>query len=348
MGNSHEKFMRRAIELADCGRCTAAPNPRVGAVLVHDGKIIGEGFHHHAGAPHAEANAIHAVKQQELLQKATLYVNLEPCNHFGKTPPCSDLIIQKQIPKVVIANKDSFAKGKGQGIEKLMKHGVKVVSGIMEKEGRELNRRFFSFHEKNRPYIILKFAKTLDGFMARNPEEAKKGNRISGDLSKQLVHLWRAEEQAILIGKNTAKIDNPELTCREVAGENPLRIAIDERLELPQHLHIFNRQVPTILLNSKVDKKEKNLHFFKKNPGKELISDVIELAVQKNILSLIVEGGANILQQFIDANAWDEARIFVGNKVFKRGIKAPLVEGILHAHQCIEEDQLFTYRNPKA
>lgn len=348
MEEADKKFMQRAIALADLGKYSAAPNPRVGAVIVHDGKIIGEGFHHAFGEAHAEVNAIHSVKNPDLLKKSTLYVNLEPCSHYGKTPPCSELIIKHQIPRLLIANSDPFKRVNGKGVKQLRSHGVEVITKVLEQEGQALNRRFFTFHQKQRPYIILKFAKSKDGYIARKPGDEHLGKWITGDLSKQLVHLWRAEEQAILIGKNTAKIDNPQLNCREVAGKSPLRLVIDSQLELPKSLTIFNDAQPTLLINQKIEKRQQNTRFLKRPLGEKLPESIISICKEENLLSIIVEGGATILKQFIKADLWDEARILSGELLFHSGIKAPEIEGELIRQEKVESDLIQYYRNPRA
>ncbi|HZH70213.1 MAG TPA: bifunctional diaminohydroxyphosphoribosylaminopyrimidine deaminase/5-amino-6-(5-phosphoribosylamino)uracil reductase RibD, partial [Flavobacteriaceae bacterium] len=251
MSFSHEKYMQRALFLAQKGRFTTSPNPRVGAVIVHKNKIIGEGYHRQFGEAHAEPNAVASVKDKSLLAESTLYVTLEPCSHHGKTPPCVDLILKHKIPEVFIASKDPFEKVNGSGIEKLREAGVNVKIGLLEKEALELNKRFFTFHQKKRPYIILKWAETADGFIGRLQSDPKKEDSwITSAESKQLVHLWRAEEDGILVGSNTALADRPQLDCREVFGKNPLRILIDENLDVPLSFAIFNKKAPTIVFNA--------------------------------------------------------------------------------------------------
>lgn len=338
-------YMKRAIEIAQLGRYTVAPNPRVGCVIVCQNNIIGEGFHKHYGEAHAEVNAINSVKDMSMLKESTLYVTLEPCSHHGKTPPCSDLIIKHKIPKVVIANADPFAEVNGNGIRRLESHGVDVSLGILKKEGEELNKRFLSFYKKNRPYIVLKFAKSQDGFLARNKENKHLGNWISGKRAKELVHLWRSEEQAILIGKNTALEDNPLLTCREVDGSNPIRIVIDAQLELPQTLNIFNTDAKTIILNKKINKTSGKIRWVKMEMDESLIKELMAFCYENKILSVLVEGGANILSQFLKTNYWDEARIFKGQRVFNNGVKAPHIKNTPIVKRMVEEDELFIFKN---
>lgn len=324
--NADEIFMQRALQLADLGRLTAAPNPRVGAVIVYKNKIIGEGFHQQYGEPHAEVNAVASVKDSSILSESTIYVTLEPCSHFGKTPPCADLLIQHAFKRVVICNKDPFEKVDGNGIKKLRKAGIEVAVGCLEKEGREINRRFFTFHEKQRPYIILKWAQSADGFIAPKNNQQK---WISNPILKQIVHLWRAEEDTILVGKNTAIADNPELTVREVAGTNPTRILIDKELSVPKSNKIFNGVAPTIILNAKKTEKQNNLEYIKIETRNSLAKTVTNICHQRNLQSIIIEGGANILEQFIATNLWDEARIIKGDSTFETGVKAPKIKGNL-------------------
>ncbi|HRS53852.1 MAG TPA: bifunctional diaminohydroxyphosphoribosylaminopyrimidine deaminase/5-amino-6-(5-phosphoribosylamino)uracil reductase RibD, partial [Bacteroidales bacterium] len=244
-------YIRRCFDLARLGMGKVAPNPMVGCVIVNGNKIIGEGYHQEYGGYHAEVNAINSVIDKDLLKTAVLYVNLEPCAHYGKTPPCTDLIISSQIPKVVISNVDPFEKVAGKGINKLRAAGISVIVGVLKQDGKELNKRFFTFCEQKRPYIILKWAQSLDGFIdkERNSNEKLKGPTwITGDFFKKVVHKWRAEEQAIMVGTNTAINDNPKLTVREVPGKNPLRIVIDRVLKLPHNLNLFDSSTPTLVL----------------------------------------------------------------------------------------------------
>ncbi len=322
--NSDEIFMHRCIELARQAEGLTFPNPMVGSVIVHNGKIIGEGFHQKQGSPHAEVNAINSVKDQSLLENSTLYVNLEPCSHHGKTPPCSLLIIQKKIKKVVIGCVDTFSEVSGKGIEMLKNAGIEVQVGILEEESRELNRRFFTFFEKNRPYIILKWAETTDGFIDYN-REVVKDNRptwISNAQSLRLVHKWRSREQAILVGSTTALKDNPSLTVRNWSGKNPLRIVIDRNNKLPNDLSLFDKNVETIMFTSNI-KEDREITQVKIDNFDNPIPQIIEYLYKREIQSIIIEGGATILSQFISQNLWDEARIFVGNKKFIDGVKAP-------------------------
>ena len=319
----YEAYMQRCIELAQNGAGNVSPNPMVGAVVVHDDKVIGEGYHQLYGEAHAEVNAINAVKDKSLLAKATIYVSLEPCVHFGKTPPCSDLIIESKIPNAVIGCRDSYTEVDGKGIEKLRKAGVNVIFGVLEKACLALNKRFFTFHEKKRPYIILKWAQSQDGFMdKKRTDTCPTINWITHPNTKQLTHKWRSEEDAILIGKNTAINDNPELTTRAVDGKNPTRIVIDRKLELSKDLKIFNSASKTIILNElKNEENDSILH--KKVFFESFFDDLWSICTENDIISLIVEGGAFTLNQFIEKDLWDEARVLTGDPFFEEGVKAP-------------------------
>jgi len=344
--STNEIYMQRCIQLALKGAGKVAPNPMVGAVVVYQGEIIGEGYHENYGAAHAEVNAIGSVHDKEKLKHATIYVSLEPCNHYGKTPPCSDLIVSSGINNVVIGCVDSFEKVAGAGLEKLKNAGISVTIGVLEKECRELNKRFFTFHEKKRPYIFLKWAQTQDAFISRWPADilSKNDNWISGPESKMIVHQLRANEQAILVGTNTAKIDNPELTTRLVDGKNPLRIAIDKNLVLPQNLHLFDHSTPTLVINKIKNETSKNLEYLKIDEP-NIIEELLHELHNRNIISLIVEGGALTLNTFIDKGLWDEAFIFSSNKKFNTGISAPCVSGQIRQQNACGADQFTILRN---
>lgn len=335
--------MQRCIELAANGLGHVAPNPMVGAVVVHNGKIIGEGFHQQFGKEHAEVNAINQVKEkslQELLPEAILYVNLEPCTHVGKTPPCTDLIIESKISKVVIGNVDPYEKVSGSGIKKLQEANVSVEAGVLEKECRLLNKRFFTFHEKRRPYILLKYAQSLDGFISAETTTIET-RWITNEFSRQRVHQWRSEEQAILIGTNTAQSDNPSLTTRDWKGNNPLRIVLDRDLKLSGSLNLFDANAPTLIFNSNKNERKEHLEFLKIDFNENILSQVLNSLYQKNIQSVIVEGGSKLLQSFIDAKIWDEARLFIGNKFIGKGLKAPAIHGKVISEENILKDRLL-------
>lgn len=344
--NIHEKYIKRCIELAKNGLGTTYPNPLVGSVIVCKGIIIGEGWHIKAGQPHAEVNAVNSVKDKSLLAKATIYVSLEPCSHFGKTPPCCDLIIKNKIPNVVIGTVDPNIKVAGNGIKKLIEAGINVTVGVLEAECNELNKRFFTFHEKKRPYVILKWAKSQDGFVAPKEKSEKKPVWITGIYSRQLVHKWRTEEQAILVGTQTVVDDNPTLTARDWHGNNPIRVVLDQNNRIPQESHIHDNDVKTILLsgNKTVAQKE-NTIFESIDFTKNIAQQVLECLYKQQIQSVIIEGGSQTLQTFIASNLWDEARVFVGKVQFKTGIKAPIFSNKQFEKKHIGTDELLIYRN---
>ncbi len=337
--------MNRCIELAQKGLKSVAPNPLVGCVIVSEGKIIGEGYHMKYGEAHAEVNAINQVKNKELLIKSTLYVSLEPCAHFGKTPPCTNLIIEHKIPHVVIGCIDPFAKVAGKGIEKLKASGVKVKVGILEKEALELNRRFFTFHEKKRPYIILKWAQTLDGFIdVIRKDDLPSINWITAAQTKQLTDTWRSEEMAILVGKNTVLNDNPNLTVRTILGKSPIRLIIDKENKLPKELNVFDNSQQTVIFNSKVNLDADNVQCVKISFD-DTLKELLSWLYQNNIQSVLVEGGAYTLQQFIDENFWDEARIYTGETYFNNGVKSPSIKMENFQRDAYGNDQITLLEN---
>jgi diaminohydroxyphosphoribosylaminopyrimidine deaminase/5-amino-6-(5-phosphoribosylamino)uracil reductase len=331
-----EIFMRRALELAELGRGSVSPNPLVGSVIVHDSKIIGEGWHKKFGEPHAEVNAVNAVNDKSLLRKSTLYVNLEPCSHTGKTPPCADMLIANGIQKVVIANLDSNPLVSGDGVRKLRSSGIEVTSGILDKAGHELNKRFFTFMEKQRPYIVLKWAETADGFIARENYDSK---WISNEYSRQIAHKWRSEEDAILVGAKTAAHDNPQLNVRDWSGRDPVRIVLDRFLRLDKKLNVFDKKQKTILYNVLKHEEHSNL-ILARVEDEDFISNVVTDLFKRNIQSLLVEGGATTLNLFIEHNLWDEARIFQSPRLFEKGIAGPTIRGKLHESHSIQSDAL--------
>ncbi|MBC8265613.1 MAG: bifunctional diaminohydroxyphosphoribosylaminopyrimidine deaminase/5-amino-6-(5-phosphoribosylamino)uracil reductase RibD [Flavobacteriales bacterium] len=335
-------FMKRCIELASKAIGYTSPNPMVGSVIVYDGDIIGEGYHEKYGEAHAEVNAINSVKDKSLLSKSTLYVNLEPCAHFGKTPPCSNLIIEHKIPKVVIGCVDTFSEVAGKGIQKMKDAGIEVVVGVLEEESRVLNKRFFTFHEKKRPYITLKWAESKDGYIA--PKNQTEPFWMTSSESKKIVHKWRAEEDAILVGRITAEKDNPSLTVREVEGKNPTRIVIDKYLKLDKDLNLFNSEANTLIFNS-IKSEENRENKFIKIDFNNLIENILEELYKLNIQSVIIEGGSTTLQSFIDNNLWDEARVFTTNKTLNEGVKSPNIEGEITSEEEIGGDKLKTITN---
>jgi diaminohydroxyphosphoribosylaminopyrimidine deaminase/5-amino-6-(5-phosphoribosylamino)uracil reductase len=336
-------FMRRCLELAQLGIQEVAPNPMVGAVIALDGKIIGEGYHQKFGEAHAEVNAIRSVKDKSKLSDSTIYVSLEPCSHFGKTPPCSDLLIQYQFKRVVIACQDPNPKVAGKGIAKLQKAGIETTLGVMEKEAIFLNRRFFTFQNKKRPYIVLKWAQSADGFIdkTRNANEPAKINWISSPETKTLVHHWRSQEQAILIGKQTVINDNPNLTVREIYGKNPIRIIIDSQLQTPLASKLFTDGSKTIVLNRLKTEQHGNIlyHQIDQLNTEKILDALYEL----NIQSVLVEGGSRTLQHFIVNRKWDEAKVIRSSNNFESGTKAPVLQEIPNSHKLFFSDQIFFY-----
>ncbi len=343
----HEKYIQRCIQLAKNGLGTTYPNPLVGSVIVHNNKVIGEGWHYQSGQPHAEVNAISAVKDTTLLKHATIYVSLEPCSHYGKTPPCSDLIIAKGIKKVVIGTIDPFAKVSGAGIQKLINSGCDVVVGVLEKECQELNKRFLTFHNNKRPYIILKWAETTNGFIAPGIKDKREPVWITNEQSRQLVHKWRAEEQAILVGRTTVIKDNPSLTTRDWPGQHPIRIVIDRSGQVPENSTVLNNKTPTIIITSEENKNNNTdlTTYETVHTKNNTVEEICSILHQHNIQSVIIEGGQHTINSFISKNLWDEARIFMGNITFDAGIKAPTIQAKLIAEKQIMNDTLKIYRN---
>ena len=330
----HEKYINRCLQIAKNGLGTTRPNPMVGAVIVYNKKIIGEGFTSPYGQAHAEVNAINSVKDKSLLSKSTIYVTLEPCSHYGKTPPCSDLIIENKIPNVVIGCIDDNPEVAGKGIQKLRDAGCSVIVGVLEKECKKHLKRFFTFHNKKRPYIILKWAETKDGFIAPQTKDEQKPAWITNIYSRQLVHKWRAEEQAILVGTNTVTEDNPSLTVRDWSGNNPTRIILDRNSKLDTSFSVFNTQAETITIT------EKDIDF-----EKPIAHQIGSFLHSKYINSVIIEGGSKTLQTFIEEDIWDEARVFTGDSEFKSGVKAPDFKGNLISETKIKTNTLRIYTN---
>ena len=343
---THELYMSRCLELAKRGLGRTAPNPLVGSVIVNQNRIIGEGYHHQYGMPHAEVNAIRSVPDRAALKNAILYVNLEPCSHQGKTPPCADLIIKEGIPEVIIGNTDPNPLVAGKGIEKLKKAGVRVTTGILQEECAFVNRRFFTYHQKKRPYIILKWAKTKDGLIDMvRPEKDTKPAWISNEISKMLVHKWRTEEQGILVGTNTAFLDDPRLNVREWKGLSPARMVIDESLSLPERLHLFDNTQRTIVFNALKNSRDGNIEYVKLDFGHNILYDIMEYLYEESFQSVIVEGGRMLLEKLLEACLWDEARVFIGNKMFFNGIPSPEIRDIKPQEYRILDDVLLVYSN---
>ncbi len=344
----HEKYMQRCLDLAGLGMGTVSPNPMVGAVVVMDTVIIGEGYHHQYGGAHAEVNAINQVISAfsdwaELLDQSTLYVSLEPCAHYGKTPPCADLIIKHKIPKVVVGCRDPFEEVNGKGIDKLRDAGVEVITGVLEEDCKWLNRRFFTRVQMHRPYVILKWAQTADGFFTPDNDSQF---WITGSESRKLVHQWRGEEDAVLVGKRTAMIDDPQLNVRLAPGRSPKRVVIDRRLELNENLNLFDHSVETLIFNEIKTAIEGNIKYIALEDFDRYVPQYIlyQLYLQ-DIQSVIVEGGAQTLNSFIEAGLWDEARVFTGSVYLEHGIKSPGIRGVNGGEFKIGNDKLLILKN---
>lgn len=343
--NTHEKYIRRCFELARQGLGKVQPNPMVGAVIVCDGEIIGEGFHEKYGEAHAEVNAIQSVLSTrenalELLRKSTIYVNLEPCAHTGKTPPCADLLIKYKIPTVVISNIDPFGSVNGKGVEKLKKSGATVITDVLKEEGYKLNKRFFTYHTLQRPYVILKWAESSDKFITI--AENKRTN-ISGDQAKVLNHKWRSEEQAILVGTKTVLVDNPVLTVRDWVGNNPVRVIIDKDLKLTKELNIFNSDSKTIVFNNYKTERDDNIQYVQIDFYGLVPQFILYQLYLMEIQSLIVEGGAYTINEFLQYGLWDEIRVFRSKQSLGTGVLAPALEGRLDFQEDLGDDVLYIY-----
>ena len=340
------QYLSRCLDLAGNGASFAAPNPMVGAVTVYDGKIIGEGYHRRYGDAHAEPNVINAIEDKNLLKNTTLYVNLEPCSHYGKTPPCADLIIAHEIPRVVIGTLDPNPKVAGRGIERLCQAGIDVQCGVLEAECRQLNKHFFTFQEKKRPYVTLKWAQTHDGFidvMRKNAEIPPLS--ISNEMTKIIAHKARAEHQAILVGTNTAVLDNSRLSVRHWSGRNPIRIAIDRNGRIPRNSHLFDRSTRTIIFTEKALENSENLEFIRLSFDDDFLKNLIQNIYNRNINSVLVEGGAQLLNSFIKQNLWDEARVEISPAEIKNGVRAPIIPQIPAEEKIIQGHRIVCYRN---
>lgn len=342
----HQLYMQRCIDLAQKGIGNVAPNPMVGAVLVHENRIIGEGWHQQFGGPHAEVNCIKSVAAADLslVPQSTLYVSLEPCNHYGKTPPCTELIIRSQIKKVVLACSDPFEKVNGRGFKILRDNGVEVITDILEKEAIGLNKRFFNFHQHQRPYVILKWAESADGYIALPQGKTVK---ISNEITDKLVHKWRSEEAAIIVGTNTVINDNPSLTTRQWTGRNPLRIFIDKRLRVSENYNMLNNNTDTMILNLIKNEKVGVNEFVLINDETKLIEELFGLLYKKGIQSLIVEGGTRLLQSFIESNYWNEARVIKNSALFlKEGLSSPILKNnVRFKQERVGTDAIDYYLN---
>lgn len=339
-------YMQRCIELAQKGLGHVSPNPMVGCVIVLEGTIIGEGYHRKYGEAHAEVNAIKSVKDKELLKRATLYVNLEPCCHVGKTPPCTDMIIRYQIPHVVIGCIDKYAEVNGKGVRQMQEAGIQVETGMLEEESLWLNRRFFTYHEKKRPYIFLKWAKTLDGFMdiERTAENPLQSYWITNHALKIINHKWRTEEDAIMIGTNTAVNDNPQLTAREYSGRNPVRVVIDRQQRIPASHAVFNEEAATLLFTEK-DLQRPNSECIVIDFTTPILPQMMQELHRRKILSVIIEGGRTLLQACIDHQLWDEAAIQTGDQYFHKGLPSPMLPNAPYLQQQEGSNTIDFYIN---
>lgn len=340
-----EKYMKRCIQLARNGRQNAQPNPMVGAVIACDGKIIGEGYHIRCGEGHAEVNAIASVKDKSLLERSTIYVSLEPCSHYGKTPPCADLIISKHIPRVVVGTIDPFAKVHGRGVEKLRQAGIDVTVGVCEEECKLLNKRFFTYHSKKRPFITLKWAQSADGFISADSEKDR--TVISDWYTQMLCHKRRAEHQAILVGKRTALVDNPSLDVRHWVGPNPVRLVIDSANSLPRSLNLFDGRVRTLVFTSADSCKESdNVELIHLDFSSDIVPQIMDFLYSEGIQTLLVEGGRELLQSFIDDGWWDEAYVETGNCIIGSGTEAPSIgHAPLASIRLMNGHEMSEYRN---
>lgn len=338
--------MSRCLQLAQYGDGYVAPNPMVGAVLVCGDVIIGEGYHKRYGEPHAEPNAIHSVKNVELLKQATLYVSLEPCSYYGKTPPCADLIVRSGIPRVVIGTLDPNPKVSGRGVEILRKAGIEVIVGVMEAECRELNKRFFIFQEEKRPYVLLKWAQTRDGFMDRKRmDRSEDPLLISNNITRQLTHKMRSENQSILVGANTVLLDNPSLTVRNWSGKSPVRIAIDRQRRIPGHFNILDGSIHTIVFTEREPEYKPNVEFVQVVFDGNGIKSILHKIYERNINSVLVEGGASILNSFLEAGLWDEANIEVSPQRINDGVKAPVLNVLPVSRKIYYNHDWLFYKN---
>lgn len=326
MEENDRMYMRRCIQLARKGKLNTAPNPMVGAVIVCDDKIIGEGYHVICGENHAEVNAIRSVEDESLLKRSTIYVSLEPCSHYGKTPPCADLIIEKGIPRVVIGCKDPFIKVSGRGIEKLRKAGIEVETGILEEECKELISHFIISNTLHRPYIILKWAESADGYLDINRSGGTPAI-LSTKLTAMLVHKKRAEADAIMVGTQTALLDNPSLNVRFWSGKNPTRIVLDRRLVLDKTLNLFNRQTQTLIYTTKKHPDSKNIEYITLDEVPCLLPQIMDDLHKRRVQTLLVEGGSKLLQTFINSEMWDEIFVERSQKKLYSGVKAPEIIG---------------------
>ena len=343
--NSHEGYMHSCLELAVKGLGRVAPNPMVGCIIAGENGIVGEGYHEIFGGPHAEINAINSVDHKASLEGATLYVNLEPCNHEGKTGPCTDAIIKSGIKKVVIGCTDPNPEVNGKGIEKLKQSGIEVTTGVLERECAEVNKRFFTFHKKKRPFIILKWAQTSDGFIDRKRTAQESPAKITQDEADMMVHLWRSQEQAIMVGTHTVVMDNPKLTTRKTKGASPVRVVLDRSLRIPTSSNVFDKSAPTIVFTEQKQGGNHGAEYIALNFDGTLLQNMLKELYNKNIQSVIVEGGEKLLKSFVDKDLWDEAKVFYSAKTLGEGVRAPNFPFPSKGEIRIGDDTLSLYRN---
>lgn len=336
--------MERCLQLAANGLGTTYPNPLVGAVVVHEQTIIGEGWHRKAGEPHAEVHAIGSVADKSLLKEATIYVNLEPCSHHGRTPPCANLIVESGIPKVVVGSLDPNPQVSGRGIAILKEAGIEVKTGVLLDKCNWLNRRFFTNQKKNRPYVVLKWAQSLDGFISPSHRTERAPVWITSKRARQWSHRLRTQEQAILVGSNTAKEDNPSLTARDWSGTNPLRVVLDRNLSLDRDLELLSGEVPTMIVSQREGKARANIDLARADFDKDLPRQILQILYDQKIQSVIIEGGAQTLQAYIDAGLWDEAYVLQGAGAFEQGLAAPKLQGIELSTESLGPDQITHYK----
>lgn len=344
---NHEIYINRCITLAQYSEGKTAPNPMVGAVLVYNDKVIGEGYHKEYGKTHAEVNAISSVKDKSLLKQSTLYVNLEPCSHYGKTPPCADLIIRSGIPRVVVGMRDVNPKVNGNGINMLRNAGIEVIEGVLENDCKYLNRRFVTFIEKKRPYILLKWAQTFDNFIDIHRYSSDvKPLKISNKVTKILNHQIRTQEAAIMVATRTAILDNPHLTVRKWSGRNPVRVLIDRNLKVPADFNIFDNSTRTLIFNQIKEETKANTEFIKLDFGTNIVPQILSKLYEYNIQSLIVEGGRQLLQSFVEYGCWDECHVEVSNQIIKNGVAAPILTNYdIVSKQILYNNSCFVYKN---
>ncbi len=343
----HQNFMLRALELARNGLGRVAPNPLVAAVIVHNDSIIGEGWHQQYGGPHAEVNAVNAVPadKRHLLPESTIYVNLEPCAHHGKTPPCADLIVSMGFKQVVVANTDPNPLVAGQGLEKIKQAGIAVTTGVLTEEGRELNKRFFTYHQQKRPYVVLKWGQTADGYISKSSSQQ---HWITGELSRKLVHKWRSHEPAIMVGTHTVWADNPRLDTRLwPGGKPPLRVTFDRTLKITPQFYLLDGSQPTLIVTEQLPEKNTipGLEYVAIDYGADVLPQVLDVLYERGIQSVLVEGGAALLESFLSQNLWDEARVFVSPVFWGDGLKAPAIKTRPAQFEMVGNDRLYLFKN---